>query len=541
MNMSYLIFIMKGENLMEDKKQTKIIYGSKNNFYLSDEGNMFGIAFDKFLDYPELEVYNEFEITSKRNFKNLGEMIVDTYRDLFVDMYGELKDENYILIFYALLNLKSEIMLNENETRLEDFMDSMINILNGNDQLLKNTINQYIDDNYKLDLDAVTEETISRNRKVDEELIITDEHGKDLLRVAFTLRFFIPIISVYLAYNKGIIGKTDDEIEGDDDLEDLRFDEINETMMNSLFDEMVTKPDELRGKLYKLTSSRMARTEYADRGFWAFADTQGVNVKSKTLEVYNKLLQNAVTKLSIEGNLNILSYILSVINNQIGFMVRDKYKHRFSIMNRNRNGGIDGSDDLSEYDRLEVQMLKADEGMFALRKLSIENVMLTLPEKLGVSVTDNEVKENLNKLDRHKIQEQIASMLTYKYFEDKSAVKIMDHIAYTRLILLLQKYLIKHKFEYLPKIMISTATKFREKDNIVGRKVRPEIMGSKKYTELFNLKYADFADEVERPLIKTIATTYGSVYVDSEDDIILDNTVKVGKIADEIIDLAFLV
>ena len=132
-------------------------------------------------------------------------------------------------------------------------------------------------------------------------------------------------------------------------------------------------------------------------------------------------------------------------------------------------------------------------------------------------------------------------MLTFKYFEDKMAIKFLTFYQYVKLLLVTEKYLTAHKFKYLPQILIGRCEKHKERESISGKRIRPMIHGSKKYQELFNTKYNNFSEEVEKPLDSIIASTYASVFIDSEGNELFDSTVKVAKVAEELIDLAYLI
>jgi hypothetical protein len=90
-------------------------------------------------------------------------------------------------------------------------------------------------------------------------------------------------------------------------------------------------------------------------------------------------------------------------------------------------------------------------------------------------------------------------------------------------------------------ILTANCEKHRERVNISGKKVRPEILSSKKYTDLISEKYPDFAEEIEKPFLSFIGTVYSSVFKDDNGNEIFDATVKVAKIAEEIVNLVGLV
>ena len=58
---------------------------------------------------------------------------------------------------------------------------------------------------------------------------------------------------------------------------------------------------------------------------------------------------------------------------------------------------------------------------------------------------------------------------------------------------------------------------------------------------LFETKYKNFTEEIEKPLSGIIGTTYSSIFKNDDGEELFDSSVKVGKVADELIDLVFLI
>ena len=278
-------------------EKKKIEDGSEFTFYISDTGNTFGIAFDEFFEKEQLNVYNGFEMNSKRNFKNLTPTILTTYQDIFLDEGEKLNDE-YVIIFYNLLNIKSKLMVNDS-TSFEKFQEMIDVITDSNDQLLIKAIDKFVEENYALDLDKATQEAKDKKKKINEELQFSDEHARTLLKIAHLFRVMIPIISVYFTYNKSNFAKPTDLPDDSEDTEDLQFEEINASIFAYLFEKFALNAEALRSKLYKLTYSRVSKTSYSDMRFWAAAKNQGITKETESLEIYKKLLTNAIPKLSL--------------------------------------------------------------------------------------------------------------------------------------------------------------------------------------------------------------------------------------------------
>ena len=141
--------------------------------------------------------------------------------------------------------------------------------------------------------------------------------------------------------------------------------------------------------------------------------------------------------------------------------------------------------------------------------------------------------ENILKLSKY-----LSVRLTHR---DPQAIKYLNFYDYAFLVLACKKFLTAHKFIYLPMILTAVCEKHKERVNICGKKVRPEIMRSKKYTELFQMKYRDFSSLVDAPFLSAIGTTYSSEFRNELGEDLFDGSVKVPKIAEEMIDLAYLV
>jgi len=513
--------------------------GSEFNFFSTNGGNNFGVAFDRIFGQELLDVYNLFEMNSKRNFKNLVPMIIETYEELFLDE-GEKFNDDLAIIFYDMINVKSKLMINE-ATTYDVFITMVDSITDSHDKLLIKTIDKYVEDHYALNLDKITQETKDKKKKINEELQFSDKHAKALIKIAYLYRIMIPIISVYFTYNKSLFAKTQEELDSDE-FEDFQFEEINANIFSYLFEKFAKNAAAIRNKLYKLTLSRVSKTVYSDKRFWAVAKNQGITKDTETLEIYKKLLTNAIPKLAIDKDKNVVSFFQSVIINQIDFLFQNKFKHKFTTLGGGSSEKYsDDDEETSEYERLEIQMLRKDEGLYMTRKLSIKQTLKEIPVHFGVKVSDDEIRSAIKYISRHGIQEKIVSMLTFKYFQDKMAIKFLTFYEYVYLLIATKKYLENHKFVLLPQILSAHCEKHKERTNISGKRIRPLIQDSKKYKELFAAKYNNFSEEVEKPLSAIIATTYSSVFTDNAGEELFDSTVKVGKVADELIDLAFLI
>jgi hypothetical protein len=150
---------------------------SENNpneiFSASNPTGYFSIAFNELFENEKLSVYNEFDITSKRHFKNLSPDIVETYNEIFAPD-GKLTDDAALTIL-KLLSSQTKIMTKQ--ITLQEFLEIIDDITDAGDCLLLQTIHNYIESNYSLELDKITEQMKTNKKSVNDELFISDSAG----------------------------------------------------------------------------------------------------------------------------------------------------------------------------------------------------------------------------------------------------------------------------------------------------------------------------------------------------------------------------
>jgi len=512
-------------------------------FSTQDSGTYFRIAFDELFEHEKLSVYNDFDLTSKRNFKNLADSIKDTYEVLF-ESDGKITEEATVVML-KLLSAQTKIITTES-MQLADFFTIIDDICHSADDMLLNIVHAYIENNYSLKLDEITENMKAKKKNVNEELFISDAAAKTFLEISYLSRVLIPVISQYFIYNKTAFpSKSVDDaiIDNDESEEELIFDDANFSIFKYIFD-LVAKDnaDNLRNKLYKMAYSRLIKTAFSAKRYWKMAGNLGITVETETLEIYKKLLTNSMTKLICDPNLNIVSFFTAVVNMQTEFLFQNKFKHHYQALDfDNQKYSSDNDDDMSEYEKIEMRIARKDEGSLILQNLAIKDVLKNLPEIFDVPITNTEVVNMLPKIHRNTIQEKIISMITVKYFDDIGAIKRLDALQYCKILLCCSKFLEKHKFTLLNQILLARCEKHRERVAITGTKIKENIVKTKSYEDLFKNKYSYFKEEIDKQLSAIISTVYCSIFKDENDNELFDSSIKVGNIAEELVALAYLI
>ena len=529
---------------MTNEKFDEELVEEENNeiFSASNPTGYFRIAFDQLFENEKLSVYNEFDITSKRHFKNLSSDIVETYNEIFAPD-GKLTDEAALTIL-KLLSSQTKIMTKS--ISLNDFFEIIDDIADSGDGLLLKTIHEYIEANYSLKLDKITEQMKANKKSVNDELFISDNAAKIYLEISYLSRLLIPVISQYLLYNKASFPSKSQrfEIMEDEGEEELIFDEVTFSIFKYIFDKIAKDDAErLRNKLYKMTYARVVRTAFSAQRYWKIASNLGITVETETLEIYKKLLTNSMTKLKCSEDLNIVSFFTVVINKQTEFLFQNKFKYHYQAIDYSAGEKSSNNDDeeLSEFEKIEIKYARKDEGSLVLQNLVIEDICNRLPELLDVSVTEEEIRENLAVISKNSIQERLVSLIVTKYFEDTSAIKRLSAAQYSKVLLCCKKFLEKHKFVLLTQILTSKCEKHRERVAITGTKIKQKIEESNRYKVLFDKKYVYFKDAIDKQLSAMIATIYCSIFKDKNNNELFDSSIKLGNIAEELVELIYQV
>ena len=475
---------------MEEIKEVNSIFES------SEDGSKFIIKFDELFEKEKFKVYNQFDLSAKRNFKMINDLIKETYENIFLDENGQLKEHMQVCML-RLLHVQSKIMRAETLS-VDSFLKLITTVTETADGLLLTEISKFVDDGYQLTLDEDTKKMKEKNKAVNDQLIISDDYAKTLIKIAYLDRLIIPLISQFFIYNKAEFPTKVSVIQEDeeDDGEELLFSEINQTIFNHLF-KLIAKEnaENIQNKLYKMVYARIIKTAFSAKRFWSVAETLGISKESSALEIYSKLLSNSVPKIILSKELNVVNFFSTIINNQIMFfndvIARDVTQH--------------------------------------------------IDEYMDVFVSKEEVAQALQFIHMNPIQERVVSMLTFKYFKSTDAVKRLSAFEYSKILLCCVKYLEKQKFVLLPKILLSNCIKQRDRTAITGVKIKSKIEESKRYKELMESKYKDFKYDVERNIQAMISTIYSSSFIDEKGNDVFESTAKIGNVAEEIVDLCYLV
>jgi len=516
-------------------------------FEASDDETSLIINFDSIFEKEKLKVYNQFDLTAKRNFKMNLSLIKETYEEIFLDENGKLKEKmQYVLL--QILNVQSKIMRSSSMSS-EDFIGYIHMISETADNMLIKEITDYVEKGYKLTLDADTKKAKEKNKNsVNDQTMISDEYGKIIISVAYFERIMIPLISQYFIYNKSAFPTKVSVVQDDDgeDGEDLIFNEVNQTIFDEMFG-IIAKDDKanIQNKIYKMVYARIKLTTQTSAKFWNIAKSVGISKESASFDIYSKLLSNSIPKVMLSKELNVVNFLSTIIKNQIIFLFSNKFKTHYQTINPNMSTGSvfesNNDNNMTDMERMEIQLGHKNEGTLIINNVMIKDVINNIDILMDVSITKEEVANVLQYIHMNPIQERIIAMLTFKYFKSTEAIKTLNSYEYAKLLICCVKYLEKLKFVLLPKIIMSKCIKQRDRVTITGVKIKTKIEESRRYRDLLDIKFKDFKYDAERNIQSLISTIYSSTFVDENDEDIFDTSAKIGNVAEEVVDLCYYI
>jgi hypothetical protein len=88
---------------------------------------------------------------------------------------------------------------------------------------------------------------------------------------------------------------------------------------------------------------------------------------------------------------------------------------------------------------------------------------------------------------------------------------------------------------------MSKCIKQRDRVTITGVKSKAKIEESRRYKDLLNIKFKEFQYDAERVIQSLISTIYSSTFIDTNGNDVFDTTAKIGNVAEEIVDLCYLI
>lgn len=318
------------------------------------------------------------------------------------------------------------------------------------------------------------------------QLQYTDDHAKVLLQASILMNLCIPIIC-HFAYSR-------------------KLGDIDEFLLD-VYDNILYAPQfsgcNITAKLYETSISNVNRNAKNNAIIWAKQDIRGKDTITHSMGAVRNIILNIMPKYTFSQNMVSLNYTSIQKSNK--YQVTDiQYEYSYVSLSSSKR---EGEDNVSDFDRFEANLTKADESTYLMIKFNYEYIMQSIEKQWG-PFSDDEVnfykKEltNSNGEIINNFQKQLVFNMFYKYFGDTVSIKAINIDDYVKLIIAARRMLKHSAMGFLPYIISGKVNK------IVSRKT----LNKKEIAEMESSQYYPYVvDKYKNPkiiqqILGTIAT-----------------------------------
>lgn len=426
-----------------------------------DGGKTILIPFDKIFGNKDLEPISLFPINKKRNFIPITSEIC-----IIINYVFKNKDEEIILDY---MKLKTKIMVKKQKEKeyLEENFINDITVLLIKEAVIK-YIDKYIEDSYTIELDKIT----SNNRTtINKELQFTDDHAKVTLKASMLMKYVIPIITTYISFHPV------------KSVDDLLY-----NIFSSFFKYFKSGEINILNKIFKLIESRITATRYSDQVIWSYLKNVSITNDNLTRIFNKKIISNVIPK--IQNNKNVISFLHVVIKNLIMY----QFTYNFAISYKPLNLNKTDSEGLSDFDKLEINMVRADESYDIINSLTIEKEIKFLLKKYDLKIGKSELEYYKSTIYVNKVQTNFLFLFFSKYTRNYRLLYNCNYTIYVKLLILFKKWLEKYGFVTLAKYITAVPEKITEKKTFNKRQILAKVLDFNKYEHLLKKKYPYIQD-----------------------------------------------
>lgn len=457
------------------------------------------IHFEEIFGRKDITQHNIFKINKRSLFKSF---------DLLAD------DLNFIInkcpsYITNLLKLKIKITESINTKRIysiDEFYDDIVKRI-VKDKNLLDIISDLVEKEYTLTLDEN-----AKTKTINTELQVTDSLNKTWLKSSILIRMVTPLICTFAEKNS--INK---RIQ--DNLDSLMFNIFKRCIdiFNTNNTDDIYKTNALN-KLNKIISSRVSQTKYSDIVIWRYLQNMATDDKIVEQRFFKYIIRNIFPKLN--HNTSVISYIDVVIRYKLKFLFTFNYPINYKPLKIE----VSNDDDLSEQEKMEINMLRPDIGEFIINECSIEQEVNKIKNKYDISDNDFENGE-LNSFQLYFLR---------MYYSDKLIIN--DNVLAIKYLLFnMIQELIDLQFALLPLILDSNISKNTKRNNN-QKKLMDKVIESNKYKKLMN-EFDFISDLFDRNnVVLSIMTIKNYKFLDDNENEI---DVPIEKISEEILDFLF--
>lgn len=473
--------------LVDDWKPTK-----EEEMYLIPDNKLVLIPFERIFNHDfGSKTISSFIIT-KTIYSNKIDKICN-YCNYFINFYD---DDKELILSY--LKLKTIIDDKTKNIKPNAFI-KMIYTYFFTPTILEK-IKKMVDDNYIVNLKK------DDDKKYDEAMEFTNEHGKILFRVSLGINLLVPLLNHYLYVTNN-----------------------NEKILFNyfvpLFDALSDPGVDLINKLSNYVLKKIHVNFEGNKTAWEQRNMLGQqNYLEHADFLFKKIIVTDVLHKFI-FNQNIISLLTAVINNNLKFHNRGEYKFLPKKLNDKKD--MEG---LSELDKFEMKFNKIDESISILSECNKETVIRKIKEISAVDITNDEV--DFYKMNYH-FDEFNANLIRYyyaRYFNGYRDLNMLTREQFINLLIILKRRLQAQDYLFLPQILSGNIKNKINTRTIQNKKFIQKVVTSSLYQELVDNKFAYILDLKDNNLILNIISTILNThftYVEYDDPNLLGETIDI--------------
>lgn len=426
------------------------------------ENSLVVIDFKGLLNEDLDEELTMFSLEKKRVYKNLYSQIIQDL-EYFIERTESLK--------FSLLSVKHKIITKLGDYSEKEFSDDVLAIFDNEDIVTE--IHNYVEENYSVNLN----ERSQKAKNVNTELQFKDDHAKIIIKSSVAQRLVIPLITDYILYYY-----EKEELKGshkqDEKLTMGIFTRIIELF--SPEDEQI----DIFNKLFRFTSSRVLTTRGSDKVIWAYLKNMSKDIDSVIRQLFRSLVITVIPKLLVDAN--IISFFHVVLNKSINFLFTYNYNVKYRPVSRKN---VD-SEGLSEFDRMEINMVRFDEGQAVINKVAIRYEIENIKKKYGIEIDPDEFEYYKENVEINSLQTNLLFLMFSKDFGYYNSLFACNYNQYITLCIIARKILEQKGFTFLSKFITSVPeTDAPRKKLNKNREFLNRLTNSKKYEDIFYKKY----------------------------------------------------
>jgi len=405
------------------------------------------INFDKIITHEQVKNFNIFNFSLKNSyFKAVSEILI-----FLEDLYQEIGND----VIFTLFKIKSTIDLAniyKEEHKEFDFKSIIKKELLNNGELIDKIFNI-------VEKDYVDLKISSANKN--EELQITNEHCKDFFVVS-SLHKLVIMFSLHYGYMNNLPTK---------DLDDLIF-ELNYDSFDYI-DKLHNC--NLRNKLFKLIKSRVDSTKYSDKVILGYLESVSIDTDILANNIFHTIIKNTIFK--IERSRSLVSFLHSIIKNQINYQYKVKLPYNYKPVNLNLQEGIN---EFESYNR-------CDETSEILINIVIQNIIKN--NIYNLSFPDDEIEYYKTRIKVNLMNLTLLRIFLVKELKSFKNLNIINHTDFIKLSLIMKNWFIENNLNSLAEIVLSTSdnSEISWKMNFNRSKFISTLLNNERAVRLFTM------------------------------------------------------